>query len=392
MRATKLAGWASLTAAALLLGAGGLRAETGVTADSIKIGGMGPLTGPLSNLVLPSLNAIETVFEEVNKAGGVHGRKLIYIKEDDECLPAKGVGAVKKLIHEVQPFMVLGGGCSNAALAQKPEIVEAKIPWVIVASTADSLTEPPNPYIFTTMSAAWMEVYGQLQHALDQGKKRIAIAWQPDAWGKARIEPLKQAFAKNGIEPVAIEEVAVEPTDLTATALKLQQANADAVMMLLFPKAGIPFLRDTMKFGFQPLSVGGSPLAEVDIIAKGVGSPDAVKNFRAVAPAGYGADDAQVANWKALVEKKFPNDRFSVVHMFGISAAQFTVEALRKVGPEPTREKLIQVMANLSLQTDTYAGPLKCTPEDHQCHRVLGIFALNKDGRVSGVGKATPVR
>ena len=118
-------GSASLILAAALLAAGPAPAETGVTKDEIKIGSMGPLTGPLANLVSPAMNAIEAVFEEANEAGGVHGRKIVYVKEDDECLPSKGVGAVKKLIHEVEPFMIVGGGCSNAAIAQKPEIQAA---------------------------------------------------------------------------------------------------------------------------------------------------------------------------------------------------------------------------------------------------------------------------
>jgi branched-chain amino acid transport system substrate-binding protein len=236
-----------------------------------------------------------------------------------------------------------------------------------------------------------MEVYGALQHLLDQGKKNIGVVWQGDAWGKARIEPMRQALKSKGLEAAAIEEVAIEPTDLTPTVLKLQQANADGVVLLLFPKAAVPYLRDAYKFGYQPLTTGGSPLAEIDVIAKGVGSPDAVKNFRAVSPAGFGVDDPQVAKWKAIIEKRFPGDRFNVVHMFGVAAAQFTLEALRKAGPEPTREGVVAAMSTLTMQPDTYAGPLKCTPEDHQCHRTLGIFAL-KDGRVSGIGNASPTR
>jgi branched-chain amino acid transport system substrate-binding protein len=241
------------------------------------------------------------------------------------------------------------------------------------------------------MSAAWMEVYGQLQVALDQGAKRIGVVWQSDAWGTARIGPMRQALKDKGLEAVAIEEIAIEPSDTTPTVLRLQRNKPDAVIMLLFPKAGIPLLRDAYKLGFKPLMVGGSPLGEIDVLAKGAGSPDAVENFRAVAPAGYGADDPQVAKWKKIIESRYPGDRFNILHMFGISAGQFAVEALRKTGRELTREGIIEVISTLGFQTDTYAGPLKCTPEDHQCHRVLGIFAL-KDGRVTGVGTAKPVR
>lgn len=366
------------------------RAETGVTKDMIKIGGIGALTGPSAGLIIPQLHGVEAVFDQANAEGGINGRKIEYAIQDDQCLPSKGVGAVKKLIYDEKPFMIVGGGCSNASIAEKPEIVGAQIPWVIVASTADSLTEPANPYIFSTMSAAWMEVYGQLQFALDHGKKRIAVVWQPDAWGKARIEPMHQALKSKGIEPAAVEEIPVTPTDTTSTVLRLQAANADAVLLLLFPQAAIPFLRDAYKIGFQPLMVGGSALGDIDVLAKGAGSPDSVVNFRAVTAAGYGVNDPEVAKWKKIVEDKF-GDKFNVLHMFGISAGQFAVAALKKAGPDLTREKIIDVMSHLKIQTDTYAGPLQCTPDNHQCHNTLGIFAL-KDGIVTGVGSTTPTR
>ena len=366
------------------------RAEEGVTAAEIKIGTMGALTGPFAGIIVPQFNGIEVVFDEVNAAGGINGRKLTLVREDDECLPSKGVGAVKKLIYEIKPFMIVGGGCSNAALAQKPEVISAKIPWVVTAATADALTEPVSPYVYSSMSTAWSEVYGMLQYAIDQKKTRIAVVWQPDAWGKARIEPLREAFKSKNITPVMIEEVATEPVDLTPTALKLKAANPDAVLMLLFPKATVPFLRDSLKVGFQSLFIGSSPLVEIDQIAKGAGRPEAVSNMRVLAAPGFGVDDPRLAKWKARIEKRF-GDRFNLYHMFGIAGGQFVVEALKRAGPDLTREKILEVMSTLEVEVDPYAGPLKCSPTDHQCHKTLGIFAL-KDGRVTGVGSTIPTR
>lgn len=384
----RYAGIAALTIALTL--AATARAEEGVTATEIKIGTMGALTGPFANIIVPQFNGIETVFDEVNAAGGIHGRKLKLVREDDECLPSKGVGAVKKLIYEEKPFMIVGGGCSNAALAQKPEVIAAKIPWVVTAATADGLTEPVNPYVYTSMSTAWSEVYGMLQYAIDQKKTRIAVIWQPDAWGKARIEPLREALKSKNITPVMIEEVATEPADLTPSALKLKALNPDAILMLTFPKAAVPFLRDSMKIGLQTLFIGSSPLVEIDQIAKGAGSPDAVKNLRIIAAPGFGVDDPQLASWKAKVEKRF-GDRFNLYHMFGIAGGQFVVEALKRAGPDLTRDKIMTVMSTLETKVDPYAASLKCSPMDHQCHKTLGIFAL-QDGRVAGVGSTTPSR
>ena len=365
-------------------------AEEGITPSTIKIGTMVALTGPLSPLFIPQVNGTQIVFDEINAAGGIHGRKIEYIREDDECLPAKGVGAIKKLIYEHKPFIIVGGGCSNAAIAEKPEIIAAKIPWLITASTADGLTEPVSPYIYSSIPPAWTEAYGMLQMAIDEKKSKIAVIVQTDAWGKGRIEPLREALKKQGITPVLIEEVSPEPTDLTPTTLKLKALNPDAVIMLLYPKAAVPFLRDSYKIGLKPLMIGASPLLEIDQIAKGAGGPDTVKNFRVLGASGFGVEDAEVAQWKAKIEKKY-GDKINLYHMQGIAGGQFAVEALRRAGPDPTREKILAALSTLEAKADTYAGPFKCTPTDHQCQKTLGIFAL-KDGKVTGVGRTTPTR
>jgi branched-chain amino acid transport system substrate-binding protein len=366
-------------------------AEVGVTADKIVIAGMTALTGSASNLTRPQIRAAAAVFAEVNDAGGIHGRKIEFIMEDDECLPAKGVGAVRKILHVHKPFMIVGGGCSNAAIAQKPEIEAAKIPWLILGSTADSLSEPVNPYIFTTYTAAWMEGYAQLQYALDRGAKRIALVWQSDAWGKARIDPMKAALEAKGIKAVAMEEISPDPTDTTPAVLRVQAQKPDAVILMLFPKAGIPWLRDAYKIGFTPLSVGPSPMADLDIIVKGTRSEASLANFVGLSTVGYEADDPKIAKWREVVERRYPDSKFSSWHMVGIAAGQFTVEALRRVGPDLTREKLLNVLSNMEMQPDTYAGPLKCTPQDHQCHKTLAAFAM-KNGKIARIGVAVPQR
>jgi len=106
---------------------------------------------------------------------------------------------------------------------------------------------------------------------------------------------------------------------------------------------------------------------------------------------GYAVNVPEVAKWKPKIETRFPNDRFTGFHMTGMHAGQFVVEALKKAGPDLTREKILDVMSNLTYLSDVDRGPLKCTPQDHQCHRTLGIFAF-KDGRITAVGSTTPIR
>src|SRR5579862_6724371 len=103
------------------------RAETGVSADEIVIGALGVLTGPLANNGKTIYDGVEAVYDQANKAGGINGRKIRYVREDDHCQAADAISAAKKLIYDDKVFLIHGGGCSNASLAAKPDIVQAKL-------------------------------------------------------------------------------------------------------------------------------------------------------------------------------------------------------------------------------------------------------------------------
>ena len=182
-------------------------AETGVTDTTVRIGQLGALTGPGYFTGKLVMDGADIVYKEVNKAGGINGRKIEMVRQDDRCDPAAAIGAAKKLIFGDKVFIIHGGGCSNASIGAFPEIKESKVPWVIFASVADSLTSPTTPDIFTTALTASIESASQLEFALSKGAKRIAILSTRDAWGRARYEALMEDFKKKGITPVADEEI-----------------------------------------------------------------------------------------------------------------------------------------------------------------------------------------
>ena len=114
--------------------------QPGLAADSIKIGSFGALTGPGYLYGKLVMNGVEVVFDEVNAAGGVHGRKLQLVREDDRCDPAAAIAAIQKLVHQDQVFALIGGGCSNATFAARESIETAKIPTLVFASVHDGIT------------------------------------------------------------------------------------------------------------------------------------------------------------------------------------------------------------------------------------------------------------
>jgi len=87
--------------------------QQGVTKDTILIGGFGPLTGPVAWIGLGSRDGINLAINEINSAGGVHGRKLKLIFEDDAASPSRALAAVKKLADQDKVFMLFSGAGSN---------------------------------------------------------------------------------------------------------------------------------------------------------------------------------------------------------------------------------------------------------------------------------------
>jgi branched-chain amino acid transport system substrate-binding protein len=128
-----------VTSASLLLAAGVLqdsaRAQDlpGVTNDEIRIGSFGAFAGQGYLFGRLTMDGIDAVFQKVNVDGGINGRKLVLIREDDRCDPGTAVTAIRTLVSVHKVFSLLGGGCSNATLAARPEIEKAQIPFNNVA-------------------------------------------------------------------------------------------------------------------------------------------------------------------------------------------------------------------------------------------------------------------
>lgn len=113
----------------------------GATGDTIKVGVYGDLTGATSSFGQSTKNGIELAVEEINAAGGVNGKKIILIVEDDQGRPEQAKTVVSKLINQDKVQAVLGEVASTNSLAAAPVAQEAKIPMITPSSTNPKVTE-----------------------------------------------------------------------------------------------------------------------------------------------------------------------------------------------------------------------------------------------------------
>jgi branched-chain amino acid transport system substrate-binding protein len=353
-------------------------AEDGVTPSTIKIGIMGPFTGNASSYSKAEIG-LDAYYKWVNDQGGVNGRKIETVLEDYACDGAKGVAAVKKLIYQDKVFMLHGNSCSAVAMAIKPVVVEAGIPWVIAHAANPAISSPPTKNIFhgvpvgKTMGIAM----GQFV-ASKPGTSRVAVISHTDDWAKSYCGPANEYLASKNIKPVV--EVALErgQTDATAQTLRIKQANPDFVIACLYEAETAIFLKDAKKFGLN-VPVMGTAGTDLENTLKRVGDIDTVANYYVPHMYADNLDGPRLKPYAEILKKYYPNESLTAFSLISMGSAMAVVEALKRAGREPTRDKLItELDRTKNFDTHVLAGHITWTPNDRDGVKEVAVAGFVK--------------
>mgnify|MGYP001156659975 CR=1 FL=1 len=226
-------------------------------ADPIKIGMVAPLTGPIADAGRYGVQGARLAVEEVNKAGGVLGRQLELVIEDDQSLNPSTVLAFAKLADDKDIVAFLGPTRSTQIQSIAPSVKQAGRP-VMIGGTDPSLTLAGNPWFFRfrpndTYTARVMSDYGLNK----LGKKKWAIVHATDAFGTTAKNLFTDALKNQGVTPVMIEGQPNNSPDYTAVALAVKQSGADvlATFITFEPDVAI-FARQLRQLGVNIVWLG----------------------------------------------------------------------------------------------------------------------------------------
>ena len=241
-------------AAALILAAGSVQA-----ADPIKIGMVAPLTGPGAESGRFQTQGAKLAAEEINKDGGVRGRPLELVIEDDQTTNPGVVLAFSKLAGDADIPAFLGPIRSTQIHAMAPDALKLGKP-VMIGGTDPALTHMGNLWLFRfrpndSYSARVIADFG----VKTLGKKKWAIVHSTDAFGTAGMKNLVEALKGQGIEPALVQGYPNNSQDFTPVALAVKQSGADVMgtYMTFEPDQGI-FAKQLRQLGVT-LSWVGSP-------------------------------------------------------------------------------------------------------------------------------------
>jgi len=215
-----------------LLGAAALAWAAGAFAqEPIRIGWLSSLTGPLSSAAIAENQGVQFAVEEINKAGGVNGRKLELVTRDTAGDPTKAVNLAKQLAFTEKVHFIIGPVNSGESLATVPIVSKAGIPNLIIG-TVDELVDPkrfPNAFRAINTNRQWIEAANN--HALNVLKhKKIAVIGDTSGYGTSSAKTAAELLEKTGVKPVYSVLIDPNKTDLTDEMNKAKAAGADVIM------------------------------------------------------------------------------------------------------------------------------------------------------------------
>ena len=351
--------------------------DVGLTKDQILIGGYGPITGPAAYIGLGSRDGTELAIKEINDAGGIHGRKLKLLFEDDGFSPSKALASVKKLVEQDKVFMMLGLSGSNPTVGTVEYSREAKVPSYAVLASAPQYTHPFNRYLFrggATESVRYGELNAEYLIEFLQAK-RIAMLSGTDENAKNEGDNTEKMLEKwYGVKLVMRAEFKVGDKDFTPQLLQAKQANPDIIITLAqVPEVSI-LLRQARELGIKQ-TIMGSPAAVDNGVIAGAGLN--AEGYTGGWLSGQFLDSVHPDMVKfreawAKLHPDAPKGRPNLFDVLGYSEMYVVAEAMKRAGPDLTREKLVDALETI----ENYKVSEIATPRTFTKWHHIGNFRM----------------
>ncbi len=380
----KLLGATLMLSTALLLPKPALAADPGVTATEILIGMASPLTGPQALVGTSERDAIEIGIDEINKKGGIKGRKLRLIAYDDAGSPQEALAAVRRLVDQDAVFALIAGSSSGATLATMPIINRARVPFIASIISHRNLFNPPAPTTFRVYSMETPQAEKLVAFSLKEfGLKKPAMIHTTSDHGLGGVEAVTEELKRSNMKLVATERYNPDTQDFSAQLLRIRESGADGLYVwALAHEAGV-IVRQAKELGINvPMFGGGATTTALfprtaGPAAVGFSSPWVFPHTEEM------VEVPAVAAYRELLKARYPNgfppSRPSLYDLAGYGALKILAEGLNRIDGEPTRAKLVSAIETFKNFDTGVLFPVTYTPTDHEGSRDVSIITVDKD-------------
>jgi branched-chain amino acid transport system substrate-binding protein len=358
-------------------------AEPGVTDTEIKIGGVVDLSGPIAFMGKGVSRGAATYFKYINDQGGVHGRKINYLVEDDGYSPPKAVAAAKKLIDRDEVFCIFGVLGSAQSLAMYPLLEKARVPLVQPATQNSHIADPPKKYLFLADPNYVTQAKLGIEYALNELKMKspkVGMIYQDDEPGHDYRDGVKVACNHYKLDLVADVPYKRGTVDFSSHVAKLKEAGADVVMMWTLVREPAGILKEGAKVEYKPVWITATPSTDNMVLELAGDAVFSGKGFYGTMILYEFRPDYPPAAEMLKIWPKYNGDQKTTFYdWYGWGSGKIMVEGLKRAGANPTREGLIKAFETfVDFQTDVF-GPITWTPSKRYGNQQCIIVAPKKN-------------
>src|SRR3989449_11130932 len=216
------------TLAAIVLAAG---VTTAAAQESIKVGVIQPLTGAFAASGNYVANGAKIAADEINAKGGVLGKKIELVIEDNKSNPTEAAAVAEKLIVRDKVPVLMGAWGSSFTLAVMPKLMEYKVPMLVETSSSGKITTSGNPYIFRISPPSSVEAIAFSPTVDKLGIKKVDFLVVNNDWGRGAADDFGKMFKSKGIEVGLVETMDQAMQDMSAQLAKIKGSDADTLIV-----------------------------------------------------------------------------------------------------------------------------------------------------------------
>jgi branched-chain amino acid transport system substrate-binding protein len=382
MKGRSLIGFIILFIIVFVYARSGLSEETrGISDNEIKIGVIYDQTGPATVVTLMATEAFKNYFRWINDLGGIHGRKIKLLIEDDRYQVPATLAAFKKLLSKDKVFAILGPGSSHGYLAIRSKIIEERVPS-LMPPTSDRVVVPAQSYIFASGPTYEDQIKVAFQYIVNDLKyshPRIAFIRADNERGKIGLDAARESSKRFGFDLVAEEVLNPTSVDSTSEIMKIKLKRPDFVVMNVMVPNLYGLMKDAKKMGLEAWFVGEHYLTSAGLLET-MGSVAAKYIGGAGCSPWYDNSPGMEILRKTTLkyhpgtEKPFRNACYTQ----GWAHAEIFAEGLRRTGRNLNTEAFTKALESLSeFDMKNLCGKVTFNSKNHKGSNYLRMYKVD---------------
>jgi len=354
----------------------------GITDDTVKVGLIADTTGPVANLGSFLLMGCQDYFKNINEKGGIHGRKIQLIHEDDQYQIPKALAAFEKLVFKDEVLAILHCGGTPQTMALMGKIAKERVP-IIPPGQWEQMYNPYQRYIFafgSTYADQAACAVDYMMHELKAKKPKVGIVYMENETGRLGMKACIKRLNEYGLKPAAVVELSLRSVDASSQVMSLKKVNADYVILFELSPGVINFLKTAQKFNYYPTYLSYTWCAD-DSLLKATGK--AAKNgYYAASVFGAWNDDTPGARELREIAAKYGHSspKLPSLYIQGYTDSDLVTEGIRRAGRDITVEKFVDAMETFKdYNCGGMLSPMTYTPKSHPPSPYSKIFKADID-------------